>query len=165
METINQPALFFSLAMCVIAAALEGVLAGGGIRQRLAELRTPNYALPLWGWVIVAIFYYLMCFAVLYRLFSLPDTLPSRDVAIALLGVIMFVNALWNYFFFRTRNLFHAFAIGIPYAVAALVLFALLLRVDRTSAWYLLPYLLYLPYGGMLTYQLWKLNPPGDQAP
>ncbi len=49
--------------------------------------------------------------------------------------------------------------IGLPYALAALVLFALLLRLDRIAAWWLLPYLLYLPYAGIWGYRLWKLNP------
>lgn len=72
----------------------------------------------------------------------------------------MLINAIWNYFFFRTRNLFHAFVIGFPYGLIALVLFLLLLRLDRTSACYLLPYLLYLIYAGTLGYDLWKRNPP-----
>ena len=154
-------ALLYSLGFCVVAAALEGVFAGSGIKQRLAELRSPRYALPLWGWVIVGVLYYVICFAVLYRLFSLPSALALRNSAIGLLGGIMLVNALWNYFFFRTRNLFHAFAIGLPYIVAVLVLFALLLWLDLLAAWCLLAYLLYLPYASLLVYRMWKLNPPG----
>lgn len=157
---LMQPALLFSLGVCVIAAALEGAFAGSGIKQRLAELRAPRYAPPLWGWIIIAIGYYVICFAVLYRLFSLPAELELRNASLAILGGIMFVNALWNYFFIRTRNLYHAFLIGLPYAAATLLLFVFLLRLDRTAAWWLLPYILYLPYAGTLSYRMWKLNPP-----
>ena len=156
--------LLSSLGICVIAAALEGVFAGGGIKQRLVELRAPRYALPLWGWVIVAVIYYVICFLVLFRLFSLPTALPLRNAALVVLGGIMFVNALWNYFFFRSRNLFHCFVTGLPYALAALILFVLLLRLDRIAAWWLLPYLLYLPYASTLGYRLWKLNPPKAES-
>ncbi len=154
-----QSAFLFSLGICVFAAALEGVFAGGGIKQRLAELRVPRYALPLWGWVIVAVSYYVICFMILFRLFSLPAALPLRNAALMVLAGVMFVNALWNYFFFRSRNLFHALLIGLPYALAAFILFALLLRIDRTVAWWLLPYLFYLPYASIWGYRLWKLNP------
>ena len=153
-------AFLFSLGICVIAAALEGAFAGGGIKLRLAEVRAPRYALPLWGWMIVAVFYYLICFVVLYRLFNLPASLALRNVALAVLGGIMFVNALWNYYFFRTRNLFHAFVLGLPYAPATIILFVILLDLDRTAAWWLLPYILYLPYAAILGYRMWKLNPP-----
>jgi tryptophan-rich sensory protein len=72
----------------------------------------------------------------------------------------MFINALWNYFFFRTRNLFHAYLLGFPYSTIALSLFLLLLlRVDRIAAWCFLPYILYLFYAGVFGYRVWKLNP------
>ena len=74
----------------------------------------------------------------------------------------MFINALWNYFFFRSRNLFHAYLLGFPYSAIALCLFLLLLlRVDRMAGWFLLPYLLYLFYAGVWGYRIWKLNPQG----
>ncbi len=154
-------ALFLSLAICGVAALLEGVCAGGGIKARLAELRTPlRLNPPLWVWVLIGIGYYVICFAVLYRCFSLPPS-GLRKTALALLGGMMLSNALWNVFFFRTRNLFHAFLIGVPYsAVAVLLFFLLLCGLDRPSAWWLSPYLGYLFFANVFGYKVWKLNPP-----
>jgi translocator protein len=152
-------AIFYSLAICALGAALEGLFAGSGIKQRLANVRSPSYAVPFWGWMVIGSLYYIICFAVSYRLFLLPAAL-ARNCAFALLGAIMFVNALWNYFFFRTGNLFHAYLLGLPYGAIAISLFLLLLlRVDRMAAWFLLPYMLYLFYASILGYRLWKLNP------
>jgi tryptophan-rich sensory protein len=137
---------------------LEALFAGGGIKQRLSELRVPRYVPPLWGWVAIGAFYYLICFVLLYRLFSLSESTPGRQWALGLLFAMLLINALWNYFFFRARNLFHAFVLGLPYVLIALALFALLLRVDRTAAFYLLPYLIYLLYAGVFGYRVWKLN-------
>ncbi len=151
----------YSLVICVLGAALEGFFAGSGIKQRLVNLRLPSYAIPFWGWMVIGGLYYLICFAVLYRLFLLPPA-PARSVAFALLGAMMFINALWNYFFFRARNLFHAYLLGWPYGLIAFSLFIfLLLRVDRTAGWCLLPYLLYLLYASVWGYRIWKLNPQG----
>lgn len=126
--------------------------------QRLASLRLPAYAAPFWGWVIIGGLYYVICFAVWYRLLLLPSS-PSRSATFALLGTVMLINALWNYFFFRTRNLRHAYLIGLPYGALALALFIVLLRLDRTAAWCLLPYIVYLSYGSVWGYRVWKLNP------
>lgn len=154
-------ALICSFAICALGALLEGLFAGSGIRQRLASLRLPSYAIPFWGWMVIGGLYYLTCFAILYRLFLLPPA-PARSAAFALLGAMMFVNALWNYFFFRTRNLFHAYLLGWPYSVIAFSLFLLLLRgVDRAAGWFLLPYVLYLFYAGVWGYRIWKLNAQG----
>ncbi|MEY2520924.1 MAG: translocator protein [Verrucomicrobiota bacterium] len=153
-------AIIYSLVICAFGAALEGLFAGGGIKQRLTTVRSPSYAVPFWGWMIIGALYYVICFAVLYRLFLLPHA-PARSAAFTLLGAIMFINALWNYFFFRTGNLFHAYLLGFPYGSIAICLFFLLLvRVDRMAAWCFLPYVLYLFYAGILGYRLWKLNPP-----
>lgn len=151
-------AIIYSLTACAVSVTLEGVFAGSGIRHRLSQLRVPRYAPALWGWVVIGASYYLICFVVLYRLFSISETSPPRQWALGLLFTLMFINALWNYFFFRTRNLFHAFVIGFPYALIALVLFVLLLHLDRTAAFCLLPYLLYLFYAGAFGYHIWKLN-------
>jgi tryptophan-rich sensory protein len=141
-----------------VSVTLEGVFAGSGIKRRLSELRVPRCVPPLWGWVVIGALYYLICFVVLYRLFSLSETIPSRTWALGFLFAMMFINALWNYFFFRSRNLLHAFVIGVPYALVALALFVLLLPLDRAAAFCLLPYLLYLFYAGYFGYQIWKLN-------
>src|SRR6266850_383649 len=115
-------ALIYSIAACVVSVALEALFAGSGIKARFAELRIPRYAPPVWAWIVIGVFYYVICFTVLYRLLSMPGVLPLRWWAVMLLGGFMLINAVWNYFFFRTRNLFHAFLIGLPYALIALVL-------------------------------------------
>lgn len=158
--TSTTQAIFYSLAICALGAALEGFFAGSGIKQRLATLRLPSYAVPFWGWMVIGGLYYVICFSVLYRLFLLP-TSAGRTVAFALIGAFMFTNALWNYFFFRTRNLFQAYLLGLPYSAVAISLFLmLLLRLDRLAAWCLLPYIPYLFYGNFWGYRIWKLNPP-----
>lgn len=102
--------------------------------------------------------YYVICFVVLYRLFLLPPLL-LRTVALALLGALMLVNALWNYFFFRSRNLRHAYFLGWPYSAIALSLFLLLLlKVDPLAAYCFLPDVIYLVYANFWGYRVWQLN-------
>jgi tryptophan-rich sensory protein len=151
------PALWYSLGLCVAGAVLEGLFAGRGVRQRLAKLRWPPYAIAFWGWMVVGALYYLICFAVAYRLFNLP-TASARNTSLALLGGVMFINALWNCFFFRRRNLRQAYLLGIVYTAVACALFAMLLKVDGTAAWCFLPYVLYLNYANFWGRQLVKLN-------
>lgn len=109
--------------------------------------------------MIIGGLYYLTCFAVLYRLFLIPPS-PLRTTAFFLIGAILFVNALWNYFFFRTRNLFHAYLLGLVYSAIGISLFPLLLLgLDRLAAFCLVPYILYLIYANVWGYRTWKLNP------
>lgn len=150
--------LVLSLFACALSVALESVFAGSGIKKRLAEIAVPAFAPPLWGWVVIGLLYYVVCFVVLYRLFSMADAVPGRNGGLLLMGTVMFVNAMWNYFFFRSRNLFHAFVLSLAYAVLAVALYVVLLGIDQIAAWVLLPYLLYLLYAGAFGYKTWKLN-------
>ena len=151
-------AIVYSLGICLLGAALEGLFAGGGIKTRMKNLRWPSYAVPFWGWMVIGGLYYLISFTILYRLFRSPAT-AARNTAFTLLAAIMFINAVWNYFFFRSRNLWHAYLLGLPYSAIAICLFLLLLlRVDRLAAWSFFPYLAYLCYANVLGYRVWKLN-------
>jgi translocator protein len=151
-------ALFLSLVICAIGAGLEGLFAGKGVRDRLASLRLPGYAPPFSVWVIIGGLYYVICFAIWTRLFLLSDS-SARSIAFVLLAKMMFINAFWNYLFFRARHLQFAYLIGLPYGALAIVLFLLLLQLDRTAAWCLSPYLAYLIYANFWGYRVWKLNP------
>ena len=51
--------------ICTAAAVLEGVLAGEGIRQRLAQLRMPPYSPPFSLWFVIGFLFYAMCFVIL----------------------------------------------------------------------------------------------------
>lgn len=151
--------LLYSVGICAASVVLEGVFAGSGIRKRLAELRAPRFTPPLWVWVVIGLGYYSICFLLLYRLLSVPESTASSNLALLLLVAMMIINAAWNWFFFRTRNLRHAFAIGVPYGLAALALFFVLLRLDPFAAWWLSPYLGYLLYASVWSYRVMQLNP------
>jgi benzodiazapine receptor len=160
---MGQP-LLYSLVACVAGAVLEALFAGSGIKQRLAELRLPPFAPPLWAWALIGLGYYTICFAVSYRLLSSPKPTALTYASLALLGGLMFVNAFWNYFFFRTRNLYHAFLVSVSYSLFAMLFFLVLLRTDLVAAGCLSPYVAYLLFGNIWGYRVWKLNPPLNES-
>jgi tryptophan-rich sensory protein len=146
-----------ALAICAAGAALEGLTAGTGVRQRFAELRLPRYSPPLALWVAVGILYYAVCFIVAYRL--LRGSLdPVRSFPLALLLALMLANALWNYLFFRCKTLAASATAFLPYGLLALVLFISLLGVDRVASWAFLLYLIYLPYAAWWLFALRRAN-------
>jgi tryptophan-rich sensory protein len=155
-----SPPLTYALVLCAISAVLEGVLAGREVQARFADLRLPRYSPPLPVWFVIGGLFYLVCFTILYRLFRLP-AFGLRDAALALTVGMMLMNALWNYVFFRQRNLYLSFLACLPYCLTAVALLFLTLRLDRLAALALLPYLLYLGYAIVWGYGLWRLNREG----
>jgi translocator protein len=151
-------ALIYTLLICGLSVLLEGLFAGKGVKEYMERLRSPSYALPVWGWFILGGLYYVICFAVVYRLLSSGNGRTQRNVALVLILVVMSINALWNFFFFRMKSLSLSFATSIPYSLIAVALFICLLQFDRIAAWFLLPYMIYLIYANLWGYKLWKLN-------
>lgn len=151
-------AIVTTIGVCAGAGALEGALAGPGVRNRLREVRTPRCAPPFGVWIVIGAAYYAMSGAILYRLLRLGFWTFDRVLAVLLVALILLINASWNYFFFRRRNLRQAFLVNIPYVLVASGLAIVLFRLDRVGGWLLVPYLIYLVYAVWLGYAMWRLH-------
>ena len=144
-------------AICLAAAALEGVCAGRGVRRRLEDLRQPAHSPPFAGWVVIGIAYYAISFAVLVRLLRLePSTLRAAALAAAI--ALLLGNAFWSYAFFRRGSLAAGVAVLTGYTLLAVVLEGLLLRLDTPAAGVFLVYVLYLVYAVWWLRSLRRLN-------
>lgn len=154
-------AVLIAVVICVFSAGLEGVLAGGNVKQYLAKLRQPGFAMPLKGWFAIGGLYYVVCGIVLYRILRHQDVTALRTLAFILLVLMMIANAIWNYIFFRARNLFVSFVAFAPYIVVTLSLVFVLSRFDQISAGLISLYLLYLVYAIFWAYGVWRLNRDG----
>lgn len=154
-----------ALGICALAALAEGLLAGSGVRARMAQLRMPPYSPPFPLWLAIGGIYYLLCFVVLRHLLaSRPLTLPLI-LALTLLGLILLANALWNVLFFRQRDLRASSLAFIPYALLVGILVALLIRIYPVGAALFGGYGLYLCYAAWWGYRLWRLNPTQRPVP
>jgi tryptophan-rich sensory protein len=146
-----------AISLVVAAAALEGLAAGSAVKARLAQLRRPDPSPPFAVWLAIGAFYYLTCFAVAMRLFGLSRS-PGRDLALALLVLVLLGNAAWNLAFFRRGNLQLSWRMSAAYAILAPTLAVTLWRVDPRSFWFFLPYLVYLGYGTWWVWATYRLN-------
>jgi tryptophan-rich sensory protein len=141
----------------LVAAALEGLLAGRGVKRWLAQLRQPPYSPSFPVWVSIGLCYYLICFVILSRLLSKSPS-PLWWATFGLIVVLLIANAVWNLVFFRLKNLDASAVLMLAYLALALVLAVLLGLLDRVSGWMFLPYLIYLFYATWWLLSLRKLN-------
>lgn len=146
------------------AAALEGVLAGGGVRQRLRELRMPTYSPPFVLWLVIGSLYYVMCFVILRALLSVRSFSSLYIAALTMMIIVLLANAFWNMLFFRWRALRASFVAFIPYAIVVAALVVLLTSVDSFAATLLGCYCAYLIYATWWSYRLWRINTPGEDG-
>ncbi|HJS42464.1 MAG TPA: tryptophan-rich sensory protein [Gemmatimonadales bacterium] len=148
----------FALLICAGAAALEGALAGRGIRARFAELRLPRFSPPFFVWIFIGGVYYAICFVILYRLVASNRPTPTHNVAFVLVVVLMAANAAWGLLFFRRKDLRASFLAFLPYGFLTLLLIVTLASIDWISALVLAPYVAYLGYALWWAHRVWLLN-------
>jgi translocator protein len=151
-------AAIIAFAICVAGAALEGALAGRGVRARFAELRQPRYSPSLTVWFLIGGVYYIICFVLLYRLLASMLPTAAHKAAFVLLLVLMAANALWGFLFFRRRDLQLSFLAFLPYGLVGIALALVLVVIDLTAALVFIPYLIYLGYAAWWSHRLWALN-------
>ena len=143
--------------LCAVAASLEGLAAGSGVKQRFSALTLPRWAPPLPLWIAIGVAYYVICFMVLRRALNLPPS-GSRTVALILLLSVMLINTYWNVLFFRRRDLRLSFVAGAWYSLLTVALWVLLWRTDMSAMLWLTPYIVYLPYANAFGYAVWQMN-------
>jgi tryptophan-rich sensory protein len=149
-----------AFAACLAGAVLEGALTGSGVKARFAELRMPAYSPSLPIWAAIGLAYYGLCFIMLVRLFAAPEPTALQWTAVALIGVVMFLNGLWNFVFFRRRSVRGSFLMFLPYDAVVLSLAGIMTVLDPFGAALIGGYGVYLVYVTWWTYRLWKLNEP-----
>ncbi len=157
-------AILITLAVCALAAAFEGACAGKNVKAYFATLQFPRYSAPLPVWYAIGGIYYLVFGFLLYRMLRVKSDSILPSVTIAFIVFMLIANGSWNFIFFRRRDLFTAFVIATLAPIFDIALLILVLFVDPTAAWSLVPYLLYRVYAVWWGLGLWQLNRNNQKA-
>jgi len=136
----------------------EAIAAGKGAKATMRALKQPSWALPVVGWYVLGLLYYVVCWFVLYRVSNSALLNSMRKESLALMIAIMTANVCWNFIFLRHRRLALGFWYLLPYTFFVLVLLSMLARIDRQSELVFLAYVAYIPYAIGQTFRVWRLN-------
>ena len=164
MPTLNVPALLVAVTLSLGMAIAGGLLTGNQLTQWFATLHKPRLQLPLWGFVCVGLYGYLVDSVITYRLLTVVPEQTTRIIALTALIVVMLYNELWNIILFRWHNTFASFLGVLIFLIPLIILQVTLVLVDSVSAWLVFVYLLWvIGYDIPWAYRLWRLNPPQTQ--
>jgi translocator protein len=146
---------YIALALCLVAAAFEGLCAGHDPMAQLKAIRQPRWSPPQWLWVLVGLAWYGVCFTALVRLLPLW---PEARAAIVLLGAMMLLNGAVNLLQFRMKRLDLAFFALVPYWLLLAAFLIAACPLDRLTCALFAGYAVYLLYAGTWQFRLWRMN-------
>lgn len=133
-------------------------MAGASVKDRFAELRLPKAAPRLWLWAVIGGAYYVLFFFLLRSVLAQPPLSFWNVLSLILIAGLLIANAIWNWVFFRKKDVWLSFALFLPYlALAVTLAFVLLHMRSPLFGWFAL-YLAYLAYATWWGYRVWKLN-------
>jgi benzodiazapine receptor len=150
--------LFTSVAIAEIAGVIGSFFTVSSINGWYQYLVKPSFNPPNYLFAPV--------WTILYALMGMALYLVIRDgwdkkrvkAASVLYGIQLALNAVWSIIFFGLRSPFWALIdIGILWALI-IFLIPLFYKVNKLSAYLLVPYLVWVSFASVLNFSIWQLN-------
>lgn len=150
-------ALLISLVIVYAAAAIGGIgSANAPVFYR--ELTLPTFAPPAWWFGPVWTTLYTLMGIGVYLIWRRREQAGARR-ALQIYAVQLALNVLWSWMFFAWYQGALAFIEILLLLAAIVAMLVSFWRVNKVAALLQIPYLLWVSFATVLSFQIWQLNP------
>ena len=116
------------------------------------ELAPPDWIfLPVW-----TVLYFTI--AISFYFFVREDTVRKKMLPLILFCLQLGLNFLWPYLFFGMKNIPLAFLIIMLLLLFLFLTIVFFYKISKISAYFLIPYLLWVIFAAYLNFEYWRLN-------
>ena len=150
--------LFFFISLCLIFGnGLGGYFTFISVETWYQTLNKPNFNPPDWVFGPVWTTLYILMGISVWLVWKRKPS-ADRTIGIRIFWVQLFFNILWTYIFFGIQK------IGLSFLEIIFLIFLILsnviyfLKIDKIAGYLLIPYLIWILYTSILTYNIWILN-------
>ncbi|MFA5764212.1 MAG: TspO/MBR family protein [archaeon] len=160
MNKLQIAKLIALVIFCEIIGAIGTIFTIPNIPTWYASLVKPFFSPPNWLFAPVWTILFLMMGVSLYFILENKNKKLEikRKIAIAFFGIQFIFNILWSYLFFGLRNPLFGF-IGIIFLwISILATIISFYKIDKKSAYLLVPYLLWVSFATILNFAVFILN-------
>ena len=157
MKNSNWKTYAFWIILCEAVGALAGWISAGGIEVYSALANKPPLTPPQWIFPVVwSILYALM--GISAARISLTPPSKERNMGLNLFTAQLIVNFFWPLLFFNAQAFGFALIWLILLWVLVLAVILTFRKIDKTAAWLMIPYLLWLTFAVYLNAGVYILN-------
>ena len=157
MKNSNWKTYAFWIILCEAVGALAGWISAGGIEVYSALANIPPLTPPQWVFPVVwSILYALM--GISAARIGLTPPSKERNRGLNLFTAQLIVNFFWPLLFFNAQAFGFALIWLILLWVLVLAVILTFRKIDKTAAWLLIPYLLWLTFAVYLNAGVYILN-------
>jgi len=150
--------IFISLIIAYFPGFFGSVFTTGEITTWYAKLNKPGFSPP--NWLFGPVWTTLYTFMGIALFLIWQKGLQNKNVCFAFWFFIihLFVNFLWSFVFFSSKELFFALLIIILLWSMILTSIILFWKIDKRASLLLVPYLFWVSFATLLNYSVWQLN-------
>lgn len=149
---INWKLLILSFIMVYSVAFLGSILTSTGVNSFWYQTIKPSITPPNWIFITVwNILFFLIALSLYLSLINVKNKLLKTKLKIVF-GVNLILNTLWSLFYFNLRNPIWAFFDLIVLWLSIISMIYVTWKINKKSAWLLVPYLLWVSFAGILNF-------------
>ncbi|MDR0287474.1 MAG: tryptophan-rich sensory protein [Clostridiales bacterium] len=154
--SVKWKPLLISLAISLGAGGLSALITGNSMKVyktlNQPPLSPPGAVFP----VVWTILFVLMGIAA-YLVYK-DGSGHGRKTALTFYGIQLLINILWSPIFFRWQAFLFAFFWLVLLWILIVITIVLFYKINKTSAYLMIPYLLWVTFAGYLNWGIYMLN-------
>ncbi len=149
MKKVNWKVLIFSLIIVYFigfVGSLFTSIDNGWYESIRPSITPPSFVFPImWN-----ILFFLIALSLYFAWIN--SNKKDKKKIIFVFGINLILNALWSLFYFKLQNPLVAFFDLILIWISIIAMFIVTYKIKRTSAYLLIPYLLWVSFAGVLNW-------------
>jgi len=156
---LKEPLKFiFSIVVCQIIGYLGTFFTVPAISTWYATLNKPAFTPPNWLFMPAWTILFVLMGISLYLILKGDVNNKKIRWAIPVFSIQLVLNFLWSVIFFGLKSPIFAFIELIFLWISILLTIIVFYRINKTSAYLLIPYILWVTFAGVLNIAIWVLN-------
>ncbi|MFH0840775.1 MAG: TspO/MBR family protein [bacterium] len=155
---MNYKRLIISLVLPQLAGVIGSVFTVSSISTWYATLEKPSFNPPSWLFGPVWILLYLLMGISIYLVWQKIKENKKVKAGMILFWIHLFFNAIWSIIFFGFQNIALAFVNIVIIWLMIIILIIKFWKINKWSAYLLIPYFLWVSFASILNYAIWYLN-------
>jgi tryptophan-rich sensory protein len=154
----SYPMLAAAILFCLIMGSLGSLVTTPGPGSWYSTLAKPFFAPPPWVFAPVWITLFVLMGIALYLVWECGTENREVQIALGIFGVQFFLNVIWSFLFFGLRSPLLGFIDILLLWVMIVVTIRAFYRVNKTSAYFLIPYIAWVTLATALNGAIFFMN-------
>ncbi|MEM5814424.1 MAG: TspO/MBR family protein [Candidatus Aenigmatarchaeota archaeon] len=147
-----------AIIICQMAGIIGSVFTAPNIAAWYATLNKPALTPPNWLFGPVWVTLYTLMGTAVWRIWEKRTKKKANKEALYPFAAQLALNALWSMMFFGLRNPLYGLMTIVPLWLITMYTILKFYKIDKTAAYLLVPYILWVTVATYLNFMVWLLN-------